>query len=303
MAVCVRPNKVWYSKLLNPNGKRNIVFRGEQGFGPAFLMDCGQCIECRANEAMDKTVRLIHESKCHDQLWFVTLTYKPDALPADSGLSKRDAWLFVHRLRKQQWRKFKRRIRFFTTGEYGEDRGRPHYHLIVFNCAFPDRKDYKKNERGDLLFTSKLLDDAWQCQGLATFGAVTYDSAHYCAKYGLKRITGPKADEYYLTDDGVLVQPEYSVASRKPGIGRMWFDRYYKDFYAHDFCVIEGKEVPIPKYYDSLYERIDPRHMKVIKLNRRRRGRLMSKNDTPDRRRAREVIALKRLTLRKRGVA
>lgn len=303
MASCVSPVKVWYSKLVNPSGKRSLVFKADQGFGPGFAMDCSQCIECRANDALDKTVRIMHEAKLYDQSWFVTLTYNADTLPKDGGLSKRDAWLFVHRLRKMQWRRFKRRIRYFTTGEYGEERGRPHYHLIIFNAAFPDRKDAGKNERGDLLFSSELLDAAWQHQGICKFGAVSYDSAHYCAKYGLKRITGPKADEYYLTDDGVLVQPEYSVASRKPGIGRAWFDRYYKDFYSGDFCVLEGKEVPIPKQYDVWYEAIDPLHMRVIKLNRRRRGRLMRLGDTPQRRRSREVIALKRLALRKRDVA
>lgn len=305
---CVSPLTAYWSKQFGKSGKRLITFsRGESFSGVPFKVECGQCIECRAGYATDWATRLMHERKCHDFAWFITLTYNDASLPEDRSLSKDEARLFVDRLRKMQWRKFKRRIRYFTAGEYGDDKNRPHYHLIVYNCFFDDLKFYKKNERGESLFSSKLLSEAWQNRGFCTIGEVTYDSAHYCAKYGLKRVTGLKADEYYTayTADGIIytLQPEYSTKSNRPGIGRFFFEKYYKEMYVTDSCVVNGKEVPVPKYYDTLYEKIDPAHMLVIKRNRRKRGVLRSRSDTVDRRRAREVIALKRLAQRKRSVA
>lgn len=68
----------------------------------------------------------------YDDIAFVTLTYSPDALYSKelipSHLSS-----FVKRLRTYAERLgFDGKIRFYGVGEYGEKRGRPHFHVILF---------------------------------------------------------------------------------------------------------------------------------------------------------------------------
>ena len=46
--------------------------------------------------------------------------------------------------------------------------------------------------------------------------------------------------------------PEYCTMSRKPGIGKTWFEKYQSDVYPHDYCEINGKKIPPPRYYDDL---------------------------------------------------
>jgi hypothetical protein len=40
--------------------------------------------------------------------------------------------------------------------------------------------------------------------------------------------------------------------SRKPGIGYDWFEKYKTDVYPNDYCIINGKKIRPPRYYDNL---------------------------------------------------
>ena len=40
--------------------------------------------------------------------------------------------------------------------------------------------------------------------------------------------------------------------SRKPGIGYDWFQKYKRDVYPKDVCIINNHEVKPPRYYDTL---------------------------------------------------
>jgi len=52
------------------------------------------------------------------------------------------------------------------------------------------------------------------------------------------------AEEYY---DGVV--PEFTLMSRKPGIGLPWFLKYRQDVYPNDTMNINGMEVLPPRFY------------------------------------------------------
>lgn len=305
---CVSPLTAYWSKEFGKSGKRGVTFDRNSSFsGVPFQIGCGQCIECRASYAQDWATRLMHERKSHPEAWFLSLTYSKHHLPANADLSKMDLHLFMHRLRKSQRRKYGRKIRFFACGEYGDVGNRPHYHAIVFNMRIPDLVFYKRNARGDPLWSSKYVEGVWNDYGMCTVGDVTYDSAHYVAKYGLKRVTGVLADEHYMDvdPDGLIFTrtAEFSRKSNRPGIGYEFFQKYYKEIYASDSCIMSGKEVPVPKYYDMLYERLDSEKFALVKRGRLRRAYLLKKNFSVDRRRAGEVIKLRQLAARKRGVA
>ena len=70
--------------------------------------------------------------------------------------------------------------------------------------------------------------------------------------------------------------------SRRPGIGKEWFEKYKDDVYPDDFIVtISGKgkarKVRPPKYYDKIFDLEDPKELEKIKeKNRTRKSEILS---------------------------
>lgn len=91
---------------------------------------CGKCAFC-IKKAIDAwCLRLYHEMEVSSSAFFITLTYDDEHLPPGEELSKRDLQLFIKRLRKRN-----PGIRYFAVGEYGTQKGRPHYHAVIFNLV------------------------------------------------------------------------------------------------------------------------------------------------------------------------
>lgn len=184
----------------------------------------------------------MHEASLYEQNSFLTLTYNDKHLPADYSLVLEHHQLFMKRLRKKYEGRL---IRYYHCGEYGDNTLRPHYHTIVFNLDFADKKYLKKTESGSMLYTSHELDGIWS-YGDCYIGNVTFESAAYCGRYVMKKLTGSRKSEYGSRE------PEYSTMSRRPGIGSPWLKKWKSDVFPHDFCVMNGKRVRVPKAYDQL---------------------------------------------------
>lgn len=118
-------------------------------------VDCGKCYECLRRRKQQWAFRLEQEGKVSNTVRFVTLTYDTKELPftkwGNPTLDKKDVVRFMKRLRyyheteevtwyerEQIKRKMpigkRRKIKYYAVGEYGELKGRPHYHLIIFNA-------------------------------------------------------------------------------------------------------------------------------------------------------------------------
>ena len=185
----------------------------------------------------------MHEASLYEENSFLTLTYDDENLPEGFTLVKRDFQLFMKRLRKNYEPK---KLRFFMCGEYGDDTGRPHYHINLFGHDFEDKEFYKRSKSGEPLFVSRDLERIWG-KGHCPIGSLTFESAAYTARYNLKKVTGKEADKHYA---GRL--PEFALMSRRPGIGEPWLQKWHTDVYPHDFVVVNGKKCKPPKYYDTL---------------------------------------------------
>jgi len=238
------------------------------------------------------------ENSCHETSSFLTLTYDDDHLPEGGTLVKKDISAFCKRLHNRLLRARGYGIRFYYSGEYGETYGRPHYHAIIFGFDFPDRKFYKNNKRGEPIFQSEFCRELWPV-GRNGIGLVTFESCAYVAGYVVDKVTGDKADDYYqrVSPDGVVyrLQPEFSDMSRRPGIARAWFDKYAAETYRDDYTIVSGRRVRPPRYFDTLFEGIDAERLKALKSVRRRRAKVHAFDQTPARRRIREIVALRRL--------
>lgn len=252
----------------SPEGRRVVFARGAHG--QPLSLPCGRCIGCRLERARQWAVRVMHESKMHDESAFITLTYDDKHLPKGGTLVVEDVQKFLKRLRERvNYGRFlclePIRIRFFLCGEYGEKRGRPHYHAIIFGFGFPDKVRLAK--RGEFAeYSSRLLSESWG-NGDARLGTVSFDSAMYVASYSTKKITGKKAREHYQGR-----KPEFLLMSRggrrARGIGRGWIEQFHGDVYPSDEVIVNGKECKPPRYYDLFMASRDEKGFESIRARR-----------------------------------
>lgn len=313
---CFDPRKGYRSKTVNPSGKRSIVFNVHEGFKDRPVeIPCGQCAGCRVQRSIEWAIRIHHESQQHTYNSFLTLTYNEENLPADGGLRVKHFQDFMKRLRRapdlnEYQGKFlmdSDRIRFFHCGEYGEQRARPHYHACIFGLDFADKIPWS-NQRGNIIYQSDSLNKLWE-KGHCTIGNLTFESAAYVARYITKKITGEMADLYYSEidpDTGEIlreIKPEYVTMSRRPGIGKNWFEKYKGDAFPDDFIVIKGRKFPVPKYYKAQLEKTDS--VEFVKLRGRSLNRAWKAKDNPhnqpERLRVREEVFHSKVMKLKRG--
>jgi len=226
----------------------------------------------------------------HADSAFLTLTYRPECIPSNYSLRKRDLQLFMKRLRKTR----PNGLRFFACGEYGERTLRPHYHVLLFNTYFPDQK-FHKNAGENKLYASAELDGLWQ-NGDCLVGDVSFESCAYVARYVMKKVTGPPAVDHYRGRE-----PEFLVMSRRPGIGYTYYQKYGDDAYRHDGVVMNGMMVSLPRYYDTKYEAVDSGYLERLKIERRRRAALRRSDRTKSRLYAREQFEIKKARFFKKG--
>lgn len=253
---------------------------------------------CKLERSRQWAVRMLHESKLHDQSCFLTLTYSNENVPNNYSLDLRPLQLFIKRLRKS----LPQKIRFYACGEYGDLNGRPHYHAIIFNHQFPDKILYKTiNNKPH--YTSQTLTDLWQL-GHATTADFSYQTAAYVARYVTKKINNTDlygADRYYRLSpiDGQYhqVKPEFSVMSRRPGIGHGYIEKFKSDFYPSGFVVVDGVRQAPPRYYVS---KLTEEEQTKLKRAARRKALLKKSDNTIERRLARAAVRDARIKTLKR---
>lgn len=269
---------------------------------------CGQCMECRLAYSREWAIRITHEAQMHSQNCFLTLTYDNENLPPYGQLVKRDLQLFFKRLRHVVGP-----FRYVASGEYGEIRRRPHFHVALFGVDFSsDRIEYGSGIRGDKIYVSPTVASVWQKSVFPmghTIGSLTFESAAYIARYITKKVTGVGASPVPLhsdieTGELVLPNPEFLLCSR--GIGRAWFrDHFFTDVFPHARVITaQGSPAPVPRYYKNLLKEIghdlslEMSHRASANMERDLARRIQE--DSPSRRASRAVYAKSRTGLFKR---
>lgn len=272
--------------------------------GDPLSLPCGRCVGCRMDRARSWSIRIGHEAQLYDSNLFVTFDYAPEHLPASLSLEYRDMQLFLKRLRKavsgvSVAPDGRKPIRFFLCGEYGEKFKRPHWHVILFNCAMKDREVYYNGTS-----RSKMMEDLW-AKGGCVIGDVTPESAAYVAGYTQNKVYGRGAYEHYedvvntTTGEVTSRRPPFVVMSRKPGIGAWWYDKFGGDVFPHDHAIQAGKSYKVPRYYWKKYE--EHADWKEVEEVRERRYERAKEHDplesTPSRLGVREEVARARMKL------
>jgi len=136
----------------------------KMGFRPQLHVSCGQCVPCLITRQEGWVGRCLLEQTEHNNVAFVTLTYKEDP----GILTYTDFQLFMKRLRKATP---DIKFRFVACGEYGEKHGRGHWHAIIYGLK---------------VFYMNFPETIWP-HGFSQIGPITSGAIRYVAGYCLKR--------------------------------------------------------------------------------------------------------------------
>lgn len=255
--VCYSPVRAYWSKRPHPStGGPYLVFSPSQGKTTDYLtVPCGKCPGCLLDRSFAWSIRCTLESMYHRENYFLTLTYDKEHLPEDRLLNRVHVQQFVKRLRKH-FSGYK--IRVFYCGEYGEQRRRPHYHMIVFGLPLAE-KGYKLvpvnySKKGNVNYGNSKISCLWG-HGLCTIGSFSSSSASYVAQYTLKK----NKEMVRYRSDSLLSEIQTRLHNKKhirrffgepfigmsnrPAIAQQFFDQYYKDIFRRSsFNVTIGSE-------------------------------------------------------------
>lgn len=220
---------------------------------------CGKCPQCLARRVSGWSFRLMQQDKVSLTAHFLTLTYATEHLPISKNgfptLTKGqqgDLTLFFKRLRQAHQRLYKklrvskqsrRPIKYYACGEYGTQRARPHYHVIIFDCFL------------------ELIQPSWQ-KGQVHYGFVSAASVGYTLKYMCKQGKIPM----HQRDDR---QKEFSVMSK--GLGASYLSEKMRAWHRNSleerqYCPLpDGKKIAMPRYYrDKLYTEMEKKRLQFF---------------------------------------
>lgn len=250
--------------------KANLVFDIIPSRYPSARMvqlPCGKCVGCRLDYSREWANRCMLELGYHRSSYFATFTYDDAHLPYSysvdqstgevvapvATLRRRDSQLLLKRIRKN----FPDcKIRYFGSGEYGTQTLRPHYHIILFGLELNDLETYKKGNKVGMYYTSPSLQSCWPF-GYVIVTQVTWDTCAYVARYCLKKHAVSDKSAYEIAG----IEPEFSMCSRKPGIGYQYYVDH-PDLWRFDAINVPGdtcgKKVYPPKYFKRMLKEDNP---------------------------------------------
>jgi len=237
----------------NPEGGKPLFgYWAEADGGDKLKLPCGKCTECLRNYYMGRAVRGHRELLQWDSSIFITLTL--DDKHNDGSLHKKDHPYsivnFIKRLKKHFKSCKDNPIRQIYCGEYGETTQRPHYHAVIFNCDFHDKRRHYITDQGHQVYTSDLLAKLWKF-GHSEFGYATPATIGYLYKYILKKKSAAERKKPLIIN-GKQVEHEFIEASRNPGIGASLKN---SDSLNKGYITCNGVKFPLSKYYmDHLKE-------------------------------------------------
>lgn len=205
---CVRPRVV-----RTPHGRATVR--------------CGNCRGCRIRHKMAWTGRVLLESKDHYFNRVLTLTYR-DPEKQLSKLDYKDIQDWLKRYRYHTGNK----VRYWVVGEYGEESGHAHWHVIMFGEKSWQPEHLKKAVPIPLVGWTKE-------HGFASDMRLVPASAAYCCGYTLKK------GENQLPFMRCSLRPSIAFP-RLHSYAQQIFQRYgSKVIPLPTWLVVDGKKYPL----------------------------------------------------------
>lgn len=217
------------------------------------FVPCGKCSECLNAKSKIYALRCLMEARSRDDVCSLILTYDHDHL-GDNVLNYDHVRVFFKRLRRYvEYRYGKKDLKFFTTGEYGDKKGRMHWHMMIFGWKpDKDREEFEvylsgktKQPRNKSLKLQKL----WE-QGYVDVTDFDETHAFYIARYVQKKfVQGSDLDS-------TIKQPIKEKKYCSPGLGNDYFFKYMKTFLREGMIEVAGYKYPIPRCFKDLMKKM-----------------------------------------------
>lgn len=178
--------------------KPSIVHRAK---GPVYVpqaVPCRHCWACLKNEQNDLIAKGVMEAQHSDWSVFLTLTFADDKLEHENQatvLDKSTLKRFNARMRKSF------QMRYIAAGEYGERKGRAHYHTVLFGVGDPP----------DIPINKNFDWDKWP-HGHVWADQANEKTIRYVAKYLTKKTVREDTGDLSLDDEAVTY-------SKRPPLG------------------------------------------------------------------------------------
>lgn len=211
--MCITPSHVWVSR------------------GPAYEkvpVPCKACWRCRSNRLSDYVARLLAEAAMARESCTLTMTYAPRDDLADKVINPRHFQEFMKRLRRAG-----HSVRYFVAGEYGDLKGRTHFHaLLFFGHMVPL---VYENEKGEMVqrgmvprYKSDYPDglsqeDAPFCRDIPNERMVhirEWPHGHVKVDWSMHERAVRYVAKYLLAEDKDTAWVSFS---KKPALGAAWF--------------------------------------------------------------------------------
>lgn len=228
-----------------------------------FQLPCGRCLGCRADRARSWALRCQLELQDHHSATFTTLTYDDKHLPWT--LQKHHLQLWLKRFRKALGPA--RPIRFFASGEYGEQTGRPHYHALLFGAHRDDQY---------------VMERTWGMGHVrndhVTPATIAYVAGYVNKKIGWRQYAAEHDRVDLETGEVYEWQPPFNQMSRRPGIGSKARDKYTDMWRDHTIDLPRGASRPpaprhVPRYlHDGWLKTASDEQKEELELERYERA-------------------------------
>lgn len=263
---------------------------------------CSNCYACKLNESAEWATRCMLETLKSEHNYWLTLTYDDDYLNIANEMIWREEYadgqfhevifnnegdeiwctgtlvpedmtLFMKRLREDYRQKYGLTgVKFFYAAEYGESNKRPHYHLLLFNCALPEVGKYDPDIDDNFKekWKSSKIDELWG-MGIVDISQIEWSNAAYTARYSMKKIFNSMSKKDYYASGKI---PEFTRMSRRPGIGMEYYEQNKFKIYENDEMIMKtvkgntGRIKP-PKAFDKLFKEQYPDQWYKIEKRRK----------------------------------
>lgn len=202
--------------------------------GLTIRIPCQKCWQCRSDRVTNWTGKVIAESKTSVAVDFITLTMANvsynETHPKEQQVKKPVPNGYEKLLVYPDFQKYMKRVRkkypcrYVVAGEYGDQKGRAHWHIIMFWLRErPPRRDWAwqkhkwiKKGSDEHLYGREYQDEFWP-HGMVHYRKFDQGSAQYVCKYLRKT-------EWMAKEANRKIEFHYSS---RPGIGFKWMVEHW----------------------------------------------------------------------------